>query len=85
LEINFLEDFIMEDNQNIRVAGIYLGVNSVHGVDKHNARIFLRKANGDNVDGKVPLIIYNGLIKGKKYTLDLTKANDPALTRRTWI
>ena len=75
----------MEDKKNITVTGVYLGVNSIHGVDKHNARIFLRKENGVAVDGKVPLNVYNSLIKGTEYTLNLTKANDPALTRRTWI
>jgi hypothetical protein len=74
-----------EDRQNIRVTGVYLGVNSIHGIDIYNARIFLRKANGVAVDGKVPLNVYNGLKRGNEYTLDLTKANDPALTRRTWI
>ena len=75
----------MEDHLNIRVTGIYLGVNSFHGVDKHNARIFLRKANGVAVDGKVPVDVFRGLVRGREHTLDLTKANDPALQRRTWI
>jgi len=75
----------MEDKLNIRVTGVYLGINSIHGIDKHNARIFLRKDNGVAVDGKVPINVYNGLRKGVEYVLDLTKANDPALTRRTYI
>jgi len=75
----------MEDKQTIRVTGVYLGINSFHGTDKFNARIFLRKANGVAVDGKVPLNVYHSLKKGTEYTLDLTKANDPALSRRTWI
>jgi len=75
----------MEDNQNIRVTGVFLGINSIHGIDRLNARIFLRKANGVNVDGKVPLNVYETLEKGTEYELNLTKANDPALTRRTDI
>ena len=74
-----------EDNLNIRVTGVYRGINSQNGIGKHHARIFLCKNNGVNVDGKVPINVLNGLIKGNEYTLDLTKANDPALQRRTWI
>ena len=75
----------MEDNLNIRVTGVYLGVNSINGVGRRNARIFLRRANGVAVDGKVPIDVYRGLIRGREYTLDLTKANDPALQRRICI
>ena len=33
----------MEDNLNIQVEGVYLGVNSNNGVGTNNARIFLFK------------------------------------------
>lgn len=75
----------MEDNLTIDVAGNYLGINSVHGIGRNHARIFIRRLNGSVVDGLVPINIYNGLIRGNEYNLHLIKANDPQLTRRVYI
>ena len=75
----------MEDKSNITVTGVYVGINSAHGIGKNHARIFVRKNNGSMVDGLVPLNVFNGLVLGNQYTLNLTKANDPALQKRAYI
>jgi hypothetical protein len=76
----------MEDNLTIIVTGRYLGINSNNGVGKQRARIFVRREDGSDVDGLVPVNVYNGLKRGDTYNnLRMTKANNPALTRRTWV
>ena len=73
------------DNLTIQAQGIYLGYNSINGIGEYYARIFLRRADGSIVDGKVPINLYYGLIRGNEYDLLLIRANDPALARRTWV
>jgi len=75
----------MADNKTIFVTGKYLGVNSNNGVGSYHARIFIRKENGSDVDGLVPLNVFGKLRRGETYSnLKLTRANDPALASRTW-
>jgi hypothetical protein len=83
-----LEDFVEEDVLTIDVIGEYryLGINSKNGIGQNNARVFIRRPNGVVVDGLVPIAVYNDLAGGNHPDpLRLTKANDPSLSRRTWI
>ena len=72
------------DNMNFEITGIFLGVNSHNGIGPQNARIFIRRDDFTEVDGLVPISVYKDLVRGHVYTLNLTKANDPSLTRRTY-
>jgi hypothetical protein len=73
------------DDKRFSFTGKYLGVNSQNGVGEHHARIFLQDDKGHTVDGLVTIAQYEKLKKGQVYTLDLTKANDPSPTYRSWV
>jgi hypothetical protein len=73
------------DDKRFSGTGKYLGINSVHGVGKNNARIFLQADNGHIVDGLVPIEQYKKLQRAQNYTLNLEKGNDPSPQKRAWV